>query len=740
MLFWLASPAFSIRSQGLLRPQPQQPNIVSVLSHREARPAAAPPVFFDKANLAEVAFEDAIRRCESIKYGGGTSSKDLMAFLEVPALLRTVFDADEQYYMSDTRPAASVQNLTCTRPVLDVDWRPGGAIRGADLMDVKIEPGRACAAGQCSGTCSRVAVPDFASHSECEELCKLASEIMEPLMPEDIDPDEEMCALAGLPQLDLCSVAAFGEPRLMLLAVRLVERLRRAVAREYGLPLSTVAPHTSYISRWVADGGCGDGTPVHGDEAACPEFHYSAVLHLNSQGEAFEGGDFVFSDAPADVSPCGSGCGCTTASPLTPDAVVMNGDDTAADEAVEKSTAGRRLTRMAPQAGRAIIFSSGWENLHYVERVKGGVRQAMPTFFVTRDEFNTDGVGEDGSLQCTDVANAFLNLIVAPESEEDRGQLTFNWHSLFGAQLSELPPLSESEQHELHGVTAMTIPTMPLNTGASMPALAFGTYQLDGEELHEALSCAIAAGYRAFDTSAGYENEHVVATAIAESGIPREAFFITTKLWCTDHGGEETFDAILRSLAQLDTTYVDMYLMHAPNNLGEDAAEIVELRRQSWLVMEEFHRNGVLRAIGVSNFEPRHIEDLLTLPREEGVAPVTPAVNQVECHAHLGQSELRKYCVERDILVQAYGSIGSSDLLADDKVRRVARARGRSAAQITLRHGLDRGCAVLARSTTPSRIAENAQIFDFGLEEDEVRALDALECGGRQYWDNSKVP
>ena len=196
-----------------------------------------------------------------------------------------------------------------------------------------------------------------------------------------------------------------------------------------------------------------------------------------------------------------------------------------------------------------------------------------------------------------------------------------------------------------------------LNTGAAMPALGFGTYQLEGEELSDALRCAIAAGYRHIDTAAGYENEHVVAAAIAESGIAREEFFLTSKLWCTDHGDDDAFDAILSSLAQLDTEYLDLYLIHAPNNLGESDEDKVELRRQSWAAMTALHEAGCLRAIGVSNFEPRHIEQLL----EWG--DVTPAVNQVEVHAYLGQAHIREYCEGKGIAVTSFGSVGAEGLL-----------------------------------------------------------------------------
>lgn len=275
---------------------------------------------------------------------------------------------------------------------------------------------------------------------------------------------------------------------------------------------------------------------------------------------------------------------------------------------------------------------------------------------------------------------------------------------------------------------------LQLNTGAKMPALGFGTYTLQGEPLKQVLVSALNAGYRHIDTAAGYENEAVVADAIAESRVPREDIFLTTKLWCTDHGEEEAFDAIIASLGELRTEYVDLFLIHAPANLGESEQETVELRLQSWSVMESLHAAGVLRAIGVSNFEQRHIEQIL----EWG--SVVPAVNQVELHAHLGQRELRTFCAKERIHVTGYGAVGARGLLDDPTVQRIAAAKGRSAAQISLRHTLQRGCAALARSTTPARIASNLETLDFELTAQEMSELEGLERGERSYWDNSAVP
>lgn len=277
-------------------------------------------------------------------------------------------------------------------------------------------------------------------------------------------------------------------------------------------------------------------------------------------------------------------------------------------------------------------------------------------------------------------------------------------------------------------------PSLQLNTGARIPALGFGTYLTNGEELRQALQCAIEAGYRHIDTAHGYQNEAVVGDAIAESTIPREEFFITSKLWCSDHGTKRTRRAIEASLRELGTPYIDCFLIHAPDNQGATPEEIRELRRQSWLVMEEYHRAGKLRAIGVSNFEPRHIDQILQ------VGTITPAVNQIECHAHLRQKEVREFCAREGIVVESYGSVAADGLLDDPVVRELAATHGRTPAQVSLRYSFQRGAVVLAKSLTPERIRENAQIFDFALNTEEMARLDALDRGERTYWDNSDVP
>ena len=317
-------------------------------------------------------------------------------------------------------------------------------------------------------------------------------------------------------------------------------------------------------------------------------------------------------------------------------------------------------------------------------------------------------------------------------------------------------------------------PTVVLNTGSRIPSLGFGTYLTNGEELFDALVHALRNGYRHIDTAAGYMNEPTVADAVQASGVPRDELFITTKLWCADHGRKRTERAIKQSLRALRTDYIDLYLVHAPDNQGSTPEEVARLRKESWQVLEEAHAAGTLRAIGVSNFEPRHIEALLRedvadskpgrdLPRVaatgQATAPtlmaaaerppyrrgaVVPAVNQIELHPHIDQQAVLEYCARKGITIEAYGAVGADGLLSDPAIRAVAKRYGRSEAQVSLRHTLQRKpgqIVLLAKSLTKGRIDENLRVFDWDIDPADARLLDALaRKDGRSYWDNSDVP
>lgn len=288
---------------------------------------------------------------------------------------------------------------------------------------------------------------------------------------------------------------------------------------------------------------------------------------------------------------------------------------------------------------------------------------------------------------------------------------------------------------------ASAAPTVLLNSGNAIPRLGFGTYLTNGEELVAALKHAIRVGYRHIDTAAGYQNEAAVAQAVEESGVARSDLFLTTKLWCSDHGTKRTKRAIVKSLRALQTDYIDLYLIHAPDNQGTTPTEIRRLRLESWMAMEEAYRAGTLKAIGVSNFEPRHIDEL-TAGRPDAVVP---AVNQIELHPKLDQRATLEYCAKRGCKVEGYGAIGADGVLDDPLVEEMALKYGRSPSQISLRHTLQRGAGdevvLLAKSLTPRRIDENLRVFGFEIGPEDMRALDRLATSdGRSYWDNSDVP
>ncbi|PRW60380.1 glyoxal reductase [Chlorella sorokiniana] len=281
--------------------------------------------------------------------------------------------------------------------------------------------------------------------------------------------------------------------------------------------------------------------------------------------------------------------------------------------------------------------------------------------------------------------------------------------------------------------------TIPLPGGLAMPAVGLGTFRVRGQEAVDAVSWALAAGYRHIDTASIYKNEEEIGTAIRASGIPREQLFITSKVSPYQQGTEAATAACEASLRLLGT-HIDLMLVHWPGVAKVDAAspDNAAMRRQTWRVLEQLHRRGQLRVIGVSNYEIKHLEELL------GYAEVKPAVNQVECHPRYQQRDLRAFCQAHGIAVVAYSSFGSSQLLSDPAVQAVVAAEGITPAQALLLWGLQRGCGVLPKSVRRERIEEAAPARLAGLGElspEALAALDALEEQQQQKycWDPSGI-
>ncbi|MBG0829912.1 aldo/keto reductase [Planomonospora sp. ID67723] len=258
-----------------------------------------------------------------------------------------------------------------------------------------------------------------------------------------------------------------------------------------------------------------------------------------------------------------------------------------------------------------------------------------------------------------------------------------------------------------------------LNNGVRMPRLGFGVWRVPGGEAAAAVSAALEAGYRSVDTAKLYRNEEGVGRAIRASGVPREELFVTTKLWNDDHGYDAALRAFDASMDRLGLDYLDLYLIHWPVPAQDRYVE-------TWKALERLHAEGRVRAVGVSNFTVETLDRLL------GEAGVVPAVNQIELHPMLPQAELRRYHAERGIVTEAWSPLGQGrGLLAEPVLAKLAAKHGRSPAQVVLRWHLQLGNVVIPKSVTPSRIAENIDVFGFALDPEDMAALAALDTGTR---------
>jgi diketogulonate reductase-like aldo/keto reductase len=263
------------------------------------------------------------------------------------------------------------------------------------------------------------------------------------------------------------------------------------------------------------------------------------------------------------------------------------------------------------------------------------------------------------------------------------------------------------------------VPTLRLNDGREIPQLGFGVFQVPPAETEAAATRALEVGYRHIDTAAAYRNEAGVARAIAAAGVDRSEVFITTKLFNDDHGGEKAQRAFAASLERLETDYVDLYLIHWPVPSEDRYVE-------TWQALEEFHREGRARSIGVSNFNIEHLERL------GHETETVPAVNQVELHPYFAQRELRAYQHEHGIATEAWSPIGQGgDVLDDPAIGAIAERHDRSPAQVIIRWHLQSGNIVIPKSVTPERIAENFRALHFELSDAEMAQIDGLDRGER---------
>ncbi|MET1177300.1 aldo/keto reductase [Peribacillus simplex] len=259
--------------------------------------------------------------------------------------------------------------------------------------------------------------------------------------------------------------------------------------------------------------------------------------------------------------------------------------------------------------------------------------------------------------------------------------------------------------------------TITLHNGVKMPQLGFGVFKVkNGNETVESVKKAIEVGYRAIDTAAIYENEEGVGQAIRECGVPREELFITSKVWNTEQGYETTLKAFDDSLHRLGLEYLDLYLIHWP---GKDKY------LETWRALEKLYKDGKVKSIGVSNFHVHHLEKLFAN------SEVKPVVNQIELHPLLTQVEIRDYCAKHEIKVESWSPLGRGNLLEEPTINHIAKKHGKSSAQVLIRWHLQHDLVVIPKSITPSRIEENAEVFDFSLSLNEMNQIDALNKNER---------
>ncbi|MFD6441722.1 aldo/keto reductase [Peribacillus sp. NPDC060186] len=259
--------------------------------------------------------------------------------------------------------------------------------------------------------------------------------------------------------------------------------------------------------------------------------------------------------------------------------------------------------------------------------------------------------------------------------------------------------------------------TITLHNGVKMPQLGFGVFKVkNGSETVESVKKAIEVGFRAIDTAAIYENEEGVGQAIRECEIPREELFITSKVWNTDQGYETTLQAFDDSLKRLGLEYLDLYLIHWP---GKDKY------LETWRALEKLYNEGKVKSIGVSNFHVHHLEKLLAN------SEIKPVVNQIELHPLLTQVEIRDYCEKHEIKVEAWSPLGRGSLIEEPTINHIAKKHGKSSAQVLIRWHLQHEIVVIPKSITPSRIEENAKVFDFSLSLNEMNQIDALNKNER---------
>lgn len=272
-----------------------------------------------------------------------------------------------------------------------------------------------------------------------------------------------------------------------------------------------------------------------------------------------------------------------------------------------------------------------------------------------------------------------------------------------------------------------------LNNNIEIPAIGFGTWQTpDGETAVQAVKSALEAGYLHIDTAAVYGNEKSIGTAIAESKVPRESLFLTSKLWNTERGFESTLKAFDRTLRDLQTDYLDLYLIHWPAN-ARQFNNWEEINAETWRALEQLYKTGKVKAIGLSNFLPHHLEAILK------TAEIIPVINQVEFHPGMLQQETAALCKKHNILIEAWSPLGTGKMLTNEILGKIAARYDKSVAQLCIRWCLQHGVLPLPKSITPTRISHNLEVYDFEITQEDMAVIDGMPYIGGSGLNPDKV-
>ena len=264
--------------------------------------------------------------------------------------------------------------------------------------------------------------------------------------------------------------------------------------------------------------------------------------------------------------------------------------------------------------------------------------------------------------------------------------------------------------------------SIKLNNGVLIPQPGFGTFMTkDGEEAIQAVKWAVETGYRHIDTAAIYNNEKGVGEGIRQCGVSREELFVTSKVWNSERGYDKTLKAFDKTMNDLGLDYLDLYLIHWPANERQFGKKASKLNQETWRAMEKLYEEGRIKAIGVSNFMPHHIERLMEK------ATVKPAVNQIEFHPGLLQKECVEFCKEQEITVEAWSPLGRGELIFDELLMGLAEKYGSTVAQIIIRWVMQHDIVPLVKSTKQTRIEENFQVFDFEISSEDMQRIDEMK-------------